>query len=254
MVDPKIEMRMKEREEEKASLQLIARMSQLEPEGRGQGQAVAAQPARPTTPRLLPRTGQLHNQQSSNAVSQSQLDDHTWTKVEAKQRAKNNATKKRVSTNEDNTAIQRCITSEEWIKEMHAKEKKFIEKEEKLRVENQKIRLVVPKDNLIKVDVSQPISEETGLRRATLAEVAHRKSAKEVGRRFKIKERGLKDFEIEPKEGAIVIKERLADQARLRDEKIEEELLAREWTDAQQRKVSQAIRGKEFMVKKTKKK
>merc|ERR1719397_1024210 len=41
MVDPKIEMRMKEREEEKASLQLIARMSQLEPEGRGKGFSAA---------------------------------------------------------------------------------------------------------------------------------------------------------------------------------------------------------------------
>ena len=40
MVDPEIEMRKKEKEEEKASL--IARMSQLEPEWRGHGQAAAA--------------------------------------------------------------------------------------------------------------------------------------------------------------------------------------------------------------------
>merc|ERR1719427_1344022 len=235
MVDPEIEMRKKEKEEEKASL--IARMSQLEPEWRGHGQAAAAPPACLASPRLLPRTGQVYSQQSSNAVSQFQLDDHTWTKVEAKKRAQNNATKKRVSTNEDDTATQRNITSEERIKDMHAREKKVMERAEKLRVENQKIRLVVPKDNLVKVDVSQPISEETGLRKATLAEVAHRKSGREVGRISKFKERGLKDFEIKQKERAIVIKERLADQARLRDEKIEEEVLAKEWTEAQQRKV-----------------
>jgi len=73
--------------------------------------------------------------------------------------------------------------------------------------------------------------------------------AKESGRRLRNEQTRMKDFETERKKGAAVTKERLAAQAKLRIEKIEEDALAREWAEAQ-RKVSQAIGG---LGKKTKK-
>lgn len=259
MVDPEIER--KRIEEEKASLQLISRMSQMELECRGQGQAAAAPPAPPATSSFVPRTEHFHNQQSSSGVSQFQLDDHTWTKVRAKERSKNNAdTKKQLNIKEESTERPRCLASEEWRKEIQVKEIKTIEKEKKTREESQKIRLIPSIDNSGIFDAPLSTVKESGLRTATLADAASRKSvtekkagqvgSKESGRRLKNKQTGMKDFEIERKKGAAVTKERLAAQAKLRDEKMEKEALAREWAEAQRRKVSQAIGG---LAKKTKK-